>query len=460
MNSRFFYPACGGLGQSFPASGEPDAVQTGDLIVMFVKIEEKMKERLIISNFTSIKALDVTFAPINILIGPQASGKSITAKLFYYFKEFPRHLFQAIETNLTKREFEKELLNKFEEYFPIQNYQKQNVFIRYEYGDFFFELTKAPDIKSKLRITYSDELNKERLSNQKYYKRISEKQGKREFDPLEKSFKLREHIYESLKKNIGENIGFNQIFIPAGRSFFANLQSSIFSFLSSNKAIDPFITEFGSFYERIKDYPRMERLRKDDKSKLYDKLKSKIEEILKGQYIQEKGKDLILHKDDRKILVSNASSGQQEMLPLATMLGIIPFIRFLGNGQTIYIEEPEAHLFPSAQKDIVELIVGIFNQTKKQPLQFFITTHSPYILTSFNNLVHAGLLESTLTDKTELLNIISKDLILNPQFLNAYSLSDGQCKSIMCEETGLISTNIIDQVSDDISIQFDQLLNI
>ncbi len=52
----------------------------------------------------------------------------------------------------------------------------------------------------------------------------------------------------------------------------------------------------------------------------------------------------------RKVnLSSNASSGQQEILPLIIMLKL--FLNktiSLGNRAALYIEEPEAHLFPNS----------------------------------------------------------------------------------------------------------------
>ncbi len=50
------------------------------------------------------------------------------------------------------------------------------------------------------------------------------------------------------------------------------------------------------------------------------------------------------------------------------------------------IEEPEAHLFPEAQKEISALIALLSNMKQSQ---ITITTHSPYILASINNLILA-----------------------------------------------------------------------
>ena len=130
-------------------------------------------------------------------------------------------------------------------------------------------------------------------------------------------------------------------------------------------------------------------------------------------------------------------------------------------GSSIYIEEPEAHIFPTAQKNIVELISTVYN-ARKNSLQFFITTHSPYILTAFNNLLQAGILATDATeDKIEKISrYVPKTRFLNPQEVTVYSLENGSCQSIIDSETGLIDTNIIDEVSNELAMQFDELLEL
>ena len=49
-------------------------------------------------------------------------------------------------------------------------------------------------------------------------------------------------------------------------------------------------------------------------------------------------------------------------------------------------EEPEAHLYPETQSDIVELIGLLANLYHNQIIK---TTHRPYILSAFNNLLYA-----------------------------------------------------------------------
>src|SRR5947207_2222982 len=99
-----------------------------------------MPERLIIRNFAGIKEIDIYLGDINVLIGPQATGKSICAKSLYYFKSFLSDFVTAIETEQTKRQFDNTFLQKFENYFPSQNLEGKDFTLRYEVDDTFIEV--------------------------------------------------------------------------------------------------------------------------------------------------------------------------------------------------------------------------------------------------------------------------------------------------------------------------------
>ncbi len=44
-------------------------------------------EKLLIHNFAGLKEVTIEVSPITGFIGPQASGKSVIAKLLYFFRE-------------------------------------------------------------------------------------------------------------------------------------------------------------------------------------------------------------------------------------------------------------------------------------------------------------------------------------------------------------------------------------
>lgn len=412
-----------------------------------------MKEIIIIENFGGIKFIEFEFKAINILIGPQASGKSITVKLSYFFKTFFSEILRSITNNETKRQLDSRQKDRFYNYFPKESWPKGSFKIKYQINNTSIYVTKSGD--SSLHFDYSTDLKKIINKGRSFYK---EEEKKLKLEPRMSSFKLsrntRTRFYECLKSEISSMATYDQFFVPAGRSFFANIQSSIFSFLSDNRSLDPFLIEFGSFYENFKRFSFDTR---NEKSRKNDVL---ISEILNGDYLREKEKDFLVHRDSRKVNLSNASSGQQETLPLVLVLNTIANIGFSEGGATLYIEEPEAHLFPTAQKRIVQLLARTFN-TIDSNFQIIVTTHSPYILSSFNNLIEAGkIIEENSQSSSKVHKIVPKEEILKPSDLIAYSLNKGEKKVLIDKDTKLISQNILDSVSDEISLEFGKLLDI
>ena len=238
--------------------------------------------------------------------------------------------------------------------------------------------------------------------------------------------------------------------------FFSNIQSSIFTFLSSNKSLDPFLIQFGSIYENFKRIAHEDFIiQKDD-----NEINKLINSIINSKYIREKEKDYLVHLDKRKVNLFNASSGQQEILPLLLILKVLRLISFSGEGAVLYIEEPEAHLFPTAQNNVIRILIRIFN-AKPEYFQYFITTHSPYILSSFNNLIYAGYLKMTINNDKGIYKIIPKQEIVYPDAISAFSIDETKkITNIINKETLLIDQNILDEVSNNISIEFEKLMDL
>jgi ABC-type phosphate transport system ATPase subunit len=412
-------------------------------------------ENIKIENFAGIKSIDFDFKSINILIGPQGSGKSITVKLLYFFKSFFGEIIGSIDSDESKRELDKKQKDKFVTFFPKESWPKGNFKITYTLDKTTITIER---VNNQLNFNYSDNLKKVISKARKLFldekKRISE-------DPKRSSYSFKRQLNEKLenifRQDISPDCMNSQFFIPAGRSFFANIQKGIFSFLSDNRSLDPFLIEFGSFYENLKRfYNRDGNMEKVDKD--FDEI---ISQILNSKYLREKDKDFLVHSDNRKVNLSNASSGQQETLPLVVILRVLNELRLsVGNGATIYIEEPEAHLFPIAQKAMVKLLARTFNN-KKSRFQIIVTTHSPYILASFNNLIQAGrLVELKPSEEHRIVEFVPKQEHIAPDLLTAYSLNAGEKVVLIEEESKLIAQTILDSVSNEIAVEFDKLLDI
>lgn len=52
-------------------------------------------ETLTIKGFAGIESLEIQTRPFTVIIGPQSVGKSIVAKLLFFFKHAPRTLYLA-----------------------------------------------------------------------------------------------------------------------------------------------------------------------------------------------------------------------------------------------------------------------------------------------------------------------------------------------------------------------------
>jgi hypothetical protein len=88
-----------------------------------------------------------------------------------------------------------------------------------------------------------------------------------------------------------------------------------------------------------------------------------------------------------------------------------------------------------------------------------ITTHSPYILSAFNNLIEASQVVTAKPEsKDEVAKLIPEQYWINSSDFRAYSIHDGSLESIMDAETGLINGAYLDAISNKIGGDFDELL--
>ena len=139
---------------------------------------------------------------------------------------------------------------------------------------------------------------------------------------------------------------------------------------------------------------------------------------LKGDYLYQGGKEYIIIEDEdnhsERIPINFASSGQQEVLWLLNQLYILMLKK---EKAFVIIEEPEAHLYPKLQNEVVKFISYFANINSSSIL---ITTHSPYILTSINSLYCAGkVLDKNPKYARKVYDIIGSNCAITPQNVTA-----------------------------------------
>jgi AAA15 family ATPase/GTPase len=66
-------------------------------------------EKLIVSNFLNLKDIELDLNKFNIIIGPQAQGKSVLAKLVFFFKDFWQDYRSSILEQKNKTDFDNDI---------------------------------------------------------------------------------------------------------------------------------------------------------------------------------------------------------------------------------------------------------------------------------------------------------------------------------------------------------------
>ena len=180
-----------------------------------------------------------------------------------------------------------------------------------------------------------------------------------------------------------------------------------------------------------------------------------ISRILNGTYTYSNGEEFLKISDDKNIKINFTSSGQQESL---WILNLIYYYTVNAKSTCFIIEEPEAHLYPSSQKDIAEYIALALADNN----ECIITTHSPYMLGTFNNLLDIRRLMDNGIDVSNLLETehLTKNTLIKREDFAAYFVEGGSIIDAMDEENGLIRSELIDEASDDINRIADKLFEL
>lgn len=416
-----------------------------------------MDQNLKVRNFLILKKVDIDVKKINVLIGPQANGKSLIAKLVYFFQNISKEFIDSIRGQHTKRELDKNILSVFENRFPRYSWEGSSFRISYSIDGIDFEILGERGSRGKtiLSVLYSEELLKLFNKKKKLYKRRlseykeQEKINRRIVDAERRV--MFEHIIAPMKEERCSAFFSDSVFIPASRSFFANLQKNIFTFLASNLDIDPFLKEFGSLYETSKRmYKDKFFIRKN--KELLDEMYRALEAIASGDYEYRDEQDWIISKG-KKVNLANASSGQQESIPMLLVLCVWPMIRGSEEGSMFFIEEPEAHLFPTSQGYIVSILSLLYS---KLGTNFFITSHSPYILSALNNFILANdAVENGSLTKDEFTNLNGSGLPIKYEDVSAYTVINGESASISDDEYRMIGGEMLDGISE----HFEEVMN-
>lgn len=397
-----------------------------------------MTERIKIKNLGPIQDLEVEIRPLTLLVGRQASGKSLVAQVIFFFRAIHSLLMRYYTPELkTETGWQERLIKKILDDLrgtPFGYFAEGTAYLQYFSG-------------------------KTRWSVHVYRSNRTVR--------LNKEFKdfLTEHVASLEDRKASElhewQWFFHNLFIPTERSVFTRLAGKAPTVLYAE--FQPMLLRlFAEYLDAAKEiYSKLyEKLGRKELARIFGEdwlgsrnfiLEQQIRAIQGKAYIPKHGPKLwkwMVHseKDEKRIVpIEAASSGQMEAWPFfvvaATMGSIL-------KRMSVYFEEPETHLHPSAQVEVMRTIAYLVGRGQN----FFLTTHSPYLLQIVNNMLERFSVQSRESAR-------QSGIALDPEMVAAYRIQ-GQAYNVLDREgTNLVDADELERVADELGGEFQSLLD-
>lgn len=441
-----------------------------------------MADTLIIENFGPIKKAELDVKDMMIFIGKQASGKSTLAKIITILNDFNfRQKYNIkLEDELEKYNLQSYLRKntriKFDSFYFKYSYSKDEetkldyqssidnlLFTSYKDKDFTpekkLDLAKtiinlmvwSIHLDDKTRILFRELTNDDEFGfNEKLQKSIFNN-----FELEERNWHLNQilkvydknddydtlkHLANPVKKAFQFIRPLDSLYIPAERSLIPLLAPNIAGLINNDIKIPKHIlTTVQEFEKAIQEIEELN-----------------IDVLGDFKFKRIHGLSYVFHSKTQKILLRESASGIQTLIPLVLLIEH-SILNFNTLNLNYVVEEPELNLYPEAQYNLVKFLVKNCLETNREVFSknLIITTHSPYILASVNNLLLAHTKGQINKVKTE--EIIGSCSWITPDNFNAYEVKDGTVTQIFNQETKLIEETIIDDVTEDIMEDFKTL---
>ncbi|MCD4500677.1 AAA family ATPase [Chromobacterium vaccinii] len=430
-------------------------------------------QKLTVKKFGPLENCSIKVTDFLVLIGPQSSGKSTISKLIFFFLnlrelaiDFTLNELERHDSELQFNNFTKLVRRRFIEFWgPTPN--ENDLFIRYEFNENTWAEVQLDSERHKyITPRFSQnfiDLIKENFTTLKQAGITAQTTPSLFSTPsVINQERARAHTIEFLKKSFGKTLSFEKelFFIPAGRSLLSTISDQLQyihphqldypmrQFIERINSTKPFFNK--SLEDLIKERHVLEEASVHRKSLI--KASTAIKSILNAEYRHDKEGGKLYLGNGKFTKINFASSGQQESIWILLSLFLVLLEKV---DAFIFIEEPEAHLFPVAQKGIVSFISYIANSMN---CQFMLTSHSPYILSAINNHIYAGQIGKKAPDITS--QVIPRDEWLNPLKINGYFVRNGGMEELYDSDLMILKTELVDTASDLVNSEYEKLLTI
>lgn len=419
-----------------------------------------MNELLIINNVGPINHVEIKLNKINVIIGAQSSGKSSIAKIV----SFCQWLEKSIIINQGTQHVDSDFIRiQLIAYHGFDNYFSDDSYISYESDFIKFEFHSIEDFSVKIKGSVQEGLMTKvaYIPSERVFVSIPNLSTLN----LENKY-TRAFIFDWLglrsKYNSNNHLGI----LDLGVEFYFDPNFGEVLSLQNGKNIR--LAEASSGLQALVpmlvyvDYvTKWIYSNEDDIS--YDKYSS-VYKILLEQILSESSEEKIKDLDIDEALGSDKIRKQ-----LASILQLMQRTQFPSrfsnlldrilkyHSTKLTIEEGEMNVFPTTQYNLVKYLISSMDFRRGDSL--FLTTHSPYIMTSINNLIQAG--NASKEDGADLVaidSVIPKECWIDYADVSAWAISDGLVESINDDEFRIISADALDSASEVISSDFSKLL--
>ncbi|GAB2485558.1 hypothetical protein GCM10027082_40680 [Comamonas humi] len=433
-----------------------------------------------IKNFSCVKLANIELKRLNVIIGPQGAGKSVTTKLLYFFSDINQDAIRCAEDGFSYSEYKKRIEKNFAIWFPPSAWGGERFLINYVDKNLTVRVMRrtaggqpVDEVTVKFSSDFEDAYNAAVKVFAEYKRKDFEKTKATDasftHDSLEMAWRTRREVWLKFRKALGGDIISSQTFIPAGRAFFTSIGRLVAGIEHAGN-LDPATLRFAKIFANWRDQldtyfshiGGMEDYRRN-RNKI-------MRQLFGGVVLAKRDSEYIEMSDGRVVPFSSLSSGQQELLPIWYFLDNLmlqdsmAFYRSRKNSsererQLIYIEEPEAHLFPEAQSMLLDILVEVVLR-QETGRSLIITTHSPYIMSKLNVLLKAGQISRRKKKNKELGEIVERSRWLQMNDVAALKIENGVVGSIINESEELIDAVFLDEISNITAGQFSDLLDL
>lgn len=428
------------------------------------------------------------FMNLNIIVGPNNSGKTYLTYLIYtiYKVISYKFIFRRVLKSKKKLVYEGKVSIIDEDYQEIiSNYasslentiKKELPFIFHTKDNFFeeFEIKIILDEEEQKLREFEDTLRIYSIAQKGIIEITKEKNTlKTFFYPVEKETNLMHFSSINFKKFYKEhNLNFitiekidtinrvlnyiieNSIFrvvnivsFPAERSgvllFYKQLlqeRSDILREIEIGKRENNSLIEISRYSEPVNDYIKflnsIEEFQKLKEGSIYKHISNEFQKIIGGE-VEIQDRDIIYKCNNKELNIELVSS------TVKSLAGFFLYLKYKAKkGDVIIIDEPELNLHPENQRRIFRL----FSFLSKQGISFILSTHSPTLINEANNmLLFQDLKDNEIDTKNEEEEYgLDKEYGLKKENINIWFLNRGKMELIEKEE-GQFNIDTFDEV--------------